>query len=227
MACQQATQVCGFPAGMQSNWLITQLINRTVNGTRLPQVRAMIEFQLQECRVQSNCQRTFNTHKYEASSVDSAGAEIVRNFQQVERVSPDDVSGAAINVTINIDFNSESVHTSFYFAIEDETSCIAVTRVIVFYHVCPSQSVDLIRYPETIAPMFADPTLLPVSVTASCVDNAEPIGGQAPILSCFNGGTWSTAGIGCQCRAGFSNNNGVCGSKLDLFIMTAIAISIL
>ena len=197
---------------MQSNWLITQLINRTVNGTRLPQVRAMIEFQLIECRLEANCQRTFNTHKYETSSVDSAGAGTVGNYQQVDRVSPDQVMGTTINATVNIDFNTDN--TSFYFAIEDETSCIVVSRVIVFYHVCPSQSVDMIRYPETIAPMFADPTLLPVSVTASCVDNAEPIGGQAPILSCFNGGTWSTAGIGCQCRAGFSNNNGVCGSKL-------------
>ena len=185
----------------------------------------MIEYQLTECHVEANCQRTFNTHKYETSSVDSAGAGTVGNYQQVDRVSPDQVMGTTINATVNIDFNTDN--TSFYFAIEDETSCIVVSRVIVFYHVCPSQSVDMIRYPETIAPMFADPTLLPVSVTASCVDNAEPIGGQAPILSCFNGGTWSTAGIGCQCRAGFSNNNGVCGSKLDLFIMTAIAISIL
>ena len=129
-------------------------------------------------------------------------------------MSPDEVMGTAINATVNIDFNT--VNTSFYFAIEDETSCIAVTRVIIFYHVCPSQIVDLIRYPETIAPMFADPTLLPVSVTASCVDNAETISGLPPKLSCFNGGTWSTAGISCQCRAGFSNNNGACGSELAM-----------
>ena len=96
----------------------------------------MIEFQLQECRVQSNCQRTFNTHKYETSTEDSARARTVVNYQQVERVSPDEVMGAAINATVNIDFNTDN--TFFYFAIEDETSCIAVTRVIVFYHICPS-----------------------------------------------------------------------------------------
>ena len=96
---------------MQSNWLITQLINRTVNGTKLPQVRAMIEFQLQGCRVQSHCQRMFNTHKYETSSEDSARRRIVGNYEQVERISPDEVTGATINATINIDFNSDN--TSF------------------------------------------------------------------------------------------------------------------
>ena len=200
---------------MQSNWLITQLINRTVNGTRLPQLRALIQFQLMECLVEANCQKTFNTHKYETSSVDNAGRTVVDNYQSVERVSPDEVTGATINATVNIDFNTDN--TSFYFAIEDETSCIVVSRVIVFYHVCSSQSVDLVHYPETIAPMFAEPPIPPVPVTASCVDNAEPIGGLASKLTCFDGGTWSTAGIGCQCRAGFSNNNGVCGSELDLF----------
>ena len=198
---------------MQSNWLITQLINRTVNGTKLPQVRAMIEFQLQGCRVQSHCQRMFNTHKYETSSEDSTRRRVVGNYEQVKRVSPDEVTGVTTKATINIDLISDN--TSFYFAIEDETTCIVVSRVIVFYHVCPSQSVDLVRYPETIAPSFAEQPMPPVPVTASCVDNAEPIGGLALTLSCSNGGTWSTVpGTGCQCRAGFSYNNGVCGSKL-------------
>ena len=109
----------------------------------------MIEFQLIECCVEANCQRTFSTHKYETSSVDSAGAGTVGNYQQVDRVSPHEVMGTTTKATVNIDFNMDN--TSFYFAIEDETSCIAVTRMIIFYHVCPSQSVDLIRYPETIA----------------------------------------------------------------------------
>ena len=220
MACRQFVQVCGFTAGMQNNWLITQLINRTVNGTKLPQLRALIEFELHECRVESNCQRAFNTHKYETSSEDSARRRIVGNYEQVERISPDEVTGATINATINIDFNSDN--TSFYFAIGDETLCIVVTRVIVFYHVCPSQTTNLIHHPETIAPMFADPPLPPVPVTASCVDNAEPINVLVPRLSCSNGGTWSTVpGTGCQCVAGYSNDNGVCTRcKLDFYIIT-------
>ena len=93
---------------------MTQLINRTVNGMRLPQIRAMIEFQLFECRVDANCQRTFNTYKYETSSVDSAGAGTVGNYQQIERVSPDEVMGTAINATVNIDFNTDNTSCLLY-----------------------------------------------------------------------------------------------------------------
>ena len=64
--------------------------------------------------------------------------------------------------------------------------------------------------------MFADLPMPPVSVTISCVDNAEPINGLLPKVSCSNGGTWSfVSDTGCQCVAGYFNDNGVCRSKLD------------
>ena len=67
-------QVCGFRAGPQNNWLITQLINSTIiNRTRLPQVSVMIEFEQRDCDITLNCQQTFNTHIYETSSESSAG----------------------------------------------------------------------------------------------------------------------------------------------------------
>ena len=123
---------------MQDNWLITQLINRTVSGSRLPQVSVMIE--LEQCdgdgTQNTTCQDTFNTHVFETSSVDSAA----RNHCQVHRVSPDDTSGARMNETV-------------HFAIQDETSCIVVTRVLVFFRVCPQQTFDLIYHPETTAPV--------------------------------------------------------------------------
>ena len=82
--CQQFVQVCGFSAGPQSNWLITQLINRTVNGTRLSQVSVLIEFELQGCDATLNCQRAFNTHIYETSSEDSIERRNLANYRQLE-----------------------------------------------------------------------------------------------------------------------------------------------
>ena len=208
--CQQSVQVCGFNAGMQSNWLITQLINRTVNGTKLSQVSVTIEFQLQECRVELNCQRTFNTHMYETSSVGTAEARNINNYQQVERVSPDEVTGTTINTTININFNTN--HSSFHFGIEDETSCIVVSRLIVFYHVCPNQVANLIHFPETIAPIFGSGVPSPpIIVDATCVENAEPENGLVPSVICSSGGAWSLVpGAGCQCVSGYINENGTC-----------------
>ena len=219
--CKQSVQVCGFSAGQQNNWLITQLINRTVNGTRLPQVSMMIEFELQTCDTTLNCQRTFNTHVYETSSMDSAGARNTANYQQVQRVSPDNTTGILVNETVTINFNTD--HSSFYLALQDETSCIVVTRLIVFYYVCPQQTADLILCPETIAPPENQAGILLVSVTANCVANAEPEIGQAPPLNCLSRGIWSLVpAADCRCVAGYFNLNETCERKQSIIIIPLI-----
>ena len=216
--CQQSVQVCGYRAGMQNNWLITQLISRTVDGSRLPQASVMIEFEQRDCDVTLNCQRTFNTHVFETSSVNIDAARTLSNYRQVRRVSPDDTTGARVNETVHIDFNTE--HSSFYFAIQDETSCIVVTRVIVFYSVCPMQTSDLIRHPETRAPRASTsnaPGDPPIAVTASCVENTVTETGQDPIVFCSSGGLWSTSGKGCQCQPGLVvNEAGTCLRELKV-----------
>ena len=205
--------MCGFSDGPQSNWLITQLINRTVNGTRLPQVSVTIELELRNCDVTLRCQRTFNTHVYETSSMNTTGArQNLNNYRQVQRVSPADTSGARVNETVTITFNTN--HSSFYFAIQDETTCIVVTRLIVFYHICPQQTADLILYPETVAPPENQAGILLVSVTAICVANAESENGLAPLLNCFSRGIWSLVpAAGCRCVAGHFHFNESCERK--------------
>ena len=212
--CRQTVQVCGFSAGAQNNWLITQLINRTVNGTRLSQVSVMIEFEQRDCDVTLGCQRTFNTHVYERSSENTAASKTISNYRQVQRVSLDDTytSGNRVNETVTIDFASTSQETSFYFAVQDETSCIVITRMIVFYQVCPQKTSDLIHYPETIAPTSAAPT----PVVASCVENAATENGRSPItVFCSSGGVWSTqSDRGCVCLRRFANQGGACTGRL-------------
>ena len=209
--CRQTVQVCGFTAGAQDNWLITQLINRTVNGTRLSQVSVMIEFELLGCDVTLNCQRTFNTHVYERSSENTAASRTISNYRQVQRVSPDDTSGNRVNETVIINFASTSQETSFYFAVQDEMTCIVITRMIVFYYVCPQQTSDLIHYPEKIAPNSGI-----ISVLASCVENAvTENSGNTPLVVCSSGGLWSTpSGKGCQCSPGYFNQFATCLGKL-------------
>ena len=211
--CQHTVQVCGFSAGPQSNWLITQLINRAVNGTRLPQVSVMIEFELRNCDVTLNCQRTFNTHVYETSSVNTTGARRnLNNYRQVQRVSPDITTGARVNETITINFKTN--HSSFYVAIQDETSCMSIKRMLVFYYICPRQTVNLISHPEIIAPPFPTTENSLVLVTTYCVENAKPENGRAPLLICSNGGIWSSIpGSGCRCVAGYFLHNETCKRK--------------
>ena len=226
--CRQTVQVCGFSAGTQDNWLITQLINRTVNGTRLSQVSVMIEFEQKGCDVTLNCQRTFNTHVYERSSENTAASKTISNYRQVMRVSsitmsPDDTSGNRVNKTVIIDFASTSQETSFYFTVQDNTSCIVITRMIVFYHVCPQQTSDLIHYPETIAPRLPtsdSPDVAPISVTASCVANTTSEDGGDPRVICSPGGVWSNPSLWmvCTCLPGYYNQGGACSRELHCIV---------
>ena len=177
---------------------------------RLSQLSVMIEFELRDCDISLNCQRTFNTHVYVTSSVNATAARNTNNYRQVQRVSPSSITGTRENITIAVNFNTNN--SSFYFAIQDETTCIVVTRLLVFYHICPKQTVNLIQYPEIIAP---GPELFgqSLAVNALCAMNAEPMGGSASlVLSCAAGGVWSRMplGAGCRCVAGYFRSNEMC-----------------
>ena len=87
----------------------------------------------------------------------------------------------------------------FYLGIRDETSCLELSRVIVFYHVCPEEVSDLVVHPETIAPPIGRQGQL-VKVIAECVPRAIPENSEV-LLNCVQGGVWSAiAGSGCRCH---------------------------
>ena len=200
--------MCGFSVGPQSNWLVAQLIGRTVDGIRLSEVRVMIEFELQNCDITLDCQRTFDTHIYETSSVDNAARRNLRNYRQVWRVSPDITTGARVNETVLVTFQTDQPF--FYFALQDIGSCIVITRMLVFYNICPSQTINLISAPETIAPMTGAPLII---VTATCASNAETEDGSAPKLICSTGGIWTVLGSGCRCAPGSGFMIGACSCE--------------
>ena len=207
--------------GPQDNWLITQLINRTVNGTRLPRVSVLIGVENLDFTFDDpfSCQgnQTFSIHVYETSSVDSATARNITNYRQVERVSISDtyLPYIRVNETVNIDFNTN--HSSFYLAVQHNiihanscAICFSVNRVIVFYTVCPVQTVDMISYPLTIAPVSGL-----ITISASCVENAEPVG-EPPVINCSPDGSWDPPSSVCRCMNGTVNMSGACIRKFHV-----------
>ena len=140
----------------------------------------------------------------------------------MRRISPDVTTGARVTETVVVGFNTEN--SSFYFAIQDETTCTIVTRIIVFYYICPQQILDLIIYPETLANSGSQAAIPLVSVTASCVASAEPENGLAPLLSCLSGGIWSLVpNAGCRCIAGYLQSNEIlCERKQSYPIANSI-----
>ena len=128
-------------------------------------------------------------------------------YRQVKQISSNITTGARVNETIDLNFSTN--HSSFYFAIRDETTCIVITRLIVFYKVCEAQTINLIHYPETIAapsnPYEED--LSNISIPATCMENAQPENGLAPLVTCSADGVWVDSvpgpGVGCQCIQGY------------------------
>ena len=185
--------------GRQDNWLITQYINRTVNGSHLPQVSVQVEFQLLSCD-DPNCQRTFLLNALETDRVDNITAATVSNYRLISRIASADDSGQTIqNQTKELNFQTDAA--GFYLAITDESSCFAVTHVIVFYNVCPGETETLVVRPETLA------LTTPRQVTAECIAGASPENGVAAKLTCSQGGVWSSvSGSGCRCNPGLGGD---------------------
>ena len=117
---------------------------------------------------------------------------------------------------MTIAFTPNTDHSSFYLAIQDEGSCLTITRLIVFYHVCPSQTIDLTHVPETIAPLTGSP---PITVKGHCVEKALTEDDSAPKLTYSPGGIWRTSLLdsGCSCEPGYSHYkaNGTCLSSRE------------
>ena len=200
--CRVTVNVCGSSAGTQDNWIITQHISRMVNGTALQQVTVQVDFMMNTCDILNNCRRSFAIHKYETSTINTTAARNLSNYEFVGRIVPRDGSGSVReNASVNINFDTEA--TGFYLGIQDETTCIVIHRVLVFYYVCPAETSDLITRPETIAPISGAS-----QVVGQCVENARPESGAGPIFVCSQEGVWSpNIGTGCVCGSGFQSSS--------------------
>ena len=203
--CRVTVSVCGFESGRQDNWLITQHISRMVNGTALQQVTVQVDFIMNTCDVDNNCRRSFAIHKYETSTINTTAARNLSNYEFVGRIVPRDGSGTVReNGSVNINFATEA--TGFYVGIQDETSCIVIHRVLVFYYVCPAVTSNLISRPETTGPMIGAST--PVEVVGQCIDNASPENRVGAGLTCSQKGVWSVnSGAGCVCNPGYQSSS--------------------
>ena len=129
--CRAVLNVCGFRAGRQDNWLITQHISRMINGTALQQVTVQVDFIMNTCNIQNNCRRAFAIHKYETSTINTTAARTLSNYEFVSQIVPKDGSGnVRENKSVELSFATQA--TGFYVGIQDETACIVIHRVLVF-----------------------------------------------------------------------------------------------
>ena len=197
---------CDFDNQPQNNWLISQYINISDNG--VDELAIFMSFG--DSNTQCPCEQSFSLYTYETNVIDETG-RVNDTFYSDTRVR-------LFHTTLNleteqllpIDHDTQRFSissTGLYLSVVDTGSCTVVNRILVYYNVCPYQVVNMVVYPETVAPPFSNPQ--DRVVTGTCVDNASPISGDLN-LECKVSGIWGDTQVMCSCNAGYENINGRC-----------------
>ena len=200
VACEVIVRVCGFSAGAQENWLITQHISRELAGRqRLQKVTAQFQFTLNGCDITRQCRQSFDVYKWQTFTLSRTAARNTDSYKRVGRVFPDDTSGTVTTTkSLDIELDGES---GFYLAVVDLSTCIVIRHILVFYYVCVGETSDLITRPETID--------VGTIVTGECVENSSPDGGPNPLVRCGDEGQWEII-LPCHCNPGYVRNGSQC-----------------
>ena len=193
--------VCGFSEGAQENWLITQHINTTVlpGGERLRKVTVVFEGTLNGCGGQ--CRQSFEVYKWETSTINTTAAANTDNYVRVDRVSPV-VSDGIMSFVEHQDIELDAHEDGFFLAVVDLGTCVTLTRILVFYHVCPEETSELVSRPEAIDSQSLGGSH---SVVGECVENSSTETGVHPVLVCGPMGQWQVI-VHCLCDPGYQLN---------------------
>ena len=205
--------MCGFSAGTQENWLITQHISgRLSSGQLIGAFTVIIEYEFQLCDPERQCVQSFEIRKWETSAIDSKVTKKIENFVLVGSLSPN-VSNNGIGTQterINVEFDTQE--SGLYLALVDHGTCVLVHRVLVFYNgaLCSGEQTGLIQHPEVIPPQNR--------VVGKCVANSSTLDGLDPALQCTDEGHWRVL-TSCLCGPGFEltvvNGDASCTGKFN------------
>ena len=144
----------------------------------------------------NTCQRVFDVLKYETSTIDPVTARNTLYYVPVDNLA---TLEALEEQTDTLNIALSTIETGFYLAVVDRGTCIVINRLVVFYYICPAETVNLVTRPRTLAPPVGT-----LQVTAECVENARPASGDSLTLICLSAGEWLDSPNGCVCVPGFT-----------------------
>ena len=100
-----------------------------------------------------------------------------------------------------------------YLAAQDTGTCVSISRLTVFYYVCPQQVLGFISYPQTVASNGLITTQL------VCAPGAN-VGSQQPQASCASSNldVWGPPSGSCSCSPGYTNMSQTCQCRLPVCI---------
>ena len=203
IVCRHRFIACDYNNQPQKNWLVTQYINISDNG-----VDELTIYMTFSSVTQCACQQSFSVWAYETNVIDETG-----------RVSNTSYSDTGVRLFHTTDQGSQTTASQrftissrgMYLSVVDGGSCTTISRILVYYNVCPYQVFNMVVYPETVAPPFSNPQ--DRVVTGTCVNNSSPISGNLNQLECEVSGVWGVTQVMCSCNAGYENISGICEGK--------------
>ena len=196
--CLHELTVCGYLEGPQNNWMVTQYINLGKIGvTEL--VLNLSYYSIENCT--GNCSEFLQIRTYEIYFPDEEGRRIPNKYSKNPAIQLDIQQGTREQfASLAIPINGSS--TGLYLSVADSPpgACLTITRMVLFYYVCPEQEVNLVIYPEVTAPTSMSASS--IKVYAACAENAVF---ASPIQSveCKLQGRWASNNISCECVEGY------------------------
>ena len=195
--CSWSLQSCGYIQGPQDNWVFTQFISKNTSASIDYEVKVCLNVTYRilgcrkpQCIPQIAVFRKIANGKMNESVVTDKSNYISTFFKKFSRGNTGRKTGSAC-------FTLSPQERGFYLAVQDNSSCIFLSHMVVYRNECQEKREGLVLYPT-----FASPDEGSRPVIAQCVENAERVPSSSLAVSCQSNGTW----VGtpeCRCKAGY------------------------
>ena len=165
--CCNAIKVCDFRNGSrQDNWLFTQYVSYPSSNEY--DIFVELTYDFSECRDDPSCNIThFDVLVYQANIPDLQEQIQSTNYKLLERIEQPLIGNEAI-ATASFQRSSSN---GFYLAVQDVGSCGTLSRMQVYYELCPEKVVRLVIYPSL--PLPGRNSVSASEGTAVCAPNAR------------------------------------------------------
>ena len=215
--CSGAPYVCVLPAP-QNNWIFSQFIRYTAAN----EVFFNIKYDFSSCVLNPLCTNDFMTlYRYDRNTVanNNDRTDIMNyNTPMFGTIASSrlEASGSASTLTKNESLVPTNNFNGFYMGIEDVGTCGQISRIIIYYLVCPAKVTGLVKYKEIAVPLRTDSNVV---YSASCVANAHNVTNLEVTIYSANSTCIDQVfkGAKCECNHGyFLFNACVCEGKIVL-----------
>lgn len=189
------------------HWFVTPFIDLPTSVTN---VQVEMKYNLRSCKgVLAACSTKATILKKEQNTESNVPNLDKNPFTDVIRTeSPDEASltqkPADTEPKITSAFTVNVQKRGLFLAIRVQSACIALFDFKIFYIICASEGINLVKFPKTLPPTSNSQS---INVTGTCVEHALPSQSSTLHAFCNSNGNWTAgANVFCICMAGYRRN---------------------